>query len=203
PNQNLSSSDPQYTFEITKPSGTVLKIDATNPSLTMEPKEGGMELRYQSDFDENGLYEMRVNVRDNAGNTPKSDLVLNFEVILENSISEILPYPNPFVNAVRFAYTLTGTEEPDIFRIRIYTVSGRLVKEITKEEFGPMRIGRHLSEYVWDGRDNWNQDLAPGVYLYQVISRDREGSEYEKYQINELEEGNYFRNGIGKMVKLR
>lgn len=203
PNQNLSSSDPQYTFEITKPSGTVLKIDATNPSLTMEPKEGGMELRYQSDFDENGLYEMRVNVRDNAGNTPKSDLVLNFEVILENSISEILPYPNPFVNAVRFAYTLTGTEEPDIFRIRIYTVSGRLVKEITKEEFGPMRIGRHLSEYVWDGRDNWNQDLAPGVYLYQVISRDREGSEYEKYQINEIDRGGYIKNGFGKMVKLR
>ncbi len=203
PHQNISESPPEYSFEIKKPSGTVIKIDAANPALSMEVKEQGLELRYQSDFDENGMYELRANVRDAAGNMQKVDYVIDFEVVLENSVSAILPYPNPFVDAVRFAYTLTGTEEPEIFRIRIYTVSGRLVKEITKAEFGPMRIGRHLSEYVWDGRDNWNQDLAPGVYLYQVISRDKEGVDYEKYQINELEEGNYFRNGIGKMVKLR
>lgn len=202
PNNNLTGN-PDFVFEIKKPSGEVIKIDGTNPDLTTEVTDEGMELKYQSDFDENGLYELRVSVRDAAGNIQKSDFVIDFEVILENSVSAILPYPNPFVDAVRFAYTLTGRDEPEIFRIMIYTVSGRLVKEITKAEFGPMRIGRHLSEYVWDGRDNWNQDLAPGVYLYKVLSRDSEGAEYEKYQINELEEGNYFRNGIGKMVKLR
>ncbi len=202
PNENLST-EPDFEFEIQKPSGALIKIEKNHPDLTLHTTDEGVELRYQSDFDENGLYELRVRVRDELGNVQATDYLIDFEVILENSVSEILPYPNPFVDAVRFAYTLTGRDEPEVFRIMIYTPSGRLVKEITKAEFGPMRIGRHLSEYVWNGRDNWNQDLAPGVYLYKVISRDSTGEDFEKFQIGELQEGNYFKNGIGKMVKLR
>ncbi|MBY5957771.1 hypothetical protein KUV50_06500 [Membranicola marinus] len=202
PNQNLQTSS-DFRFEITKPSGNILKIEAGDPRLSIRESEKGLELQYDSEFDENGMYELRVSVRDLVGNSASSDYRIDFEVVLENKVSAILPYPNPFVDAVRFAYTLTGSDEPEVFRIMIYTVSGRLVKEITKAEFGPMRIGRHLSEFVWDGSDNWNQDLAPGVYLYKVISRDSAGDDYEKYPINALEEGNYFKNGIGKMVKLK
>ena len=202
PHQNLPAQ-PDFEFEIKKPSGELIKIDISDPRLTTEITEKGMDLLYQSNFDENGIYELHVSLRDVVGNKQKSDYYIEFEVVLENSVSSLLPYPNPFVDAVRFAYTLTGSAEPEVFRIMIYTVSGRLVKEITKAEFGPMRIGRHLSDYVWDGTDNWNQNLAPGVYLYKVISRDSAGEDYEKYQIGELEEGKYFKNGIGKMVKLR
>lgn len=202
PHQNLTAES-DFEFEIRKPSGEILKIDSNDPQLTTEITEKGMDLLYRSKFDENGVYQLHVNVKDVVGNKQKSDYYIDFEVVLENSVSALLPYPNPFVDAVRFAYTLTGSSEPELFRVMIYTVSGRLVKEITKAEFGPMRIGRHLSDYVWDGTDNWNQPLAPGVYLYKVISRDSKGEEYEKYQIGELEQGNYFKNGIGKMVKLK
>ncbi len=202
PNQNLTAKS-DFEFDIKKPSGEIMKIDLSDPKLTTEITEKGMDLLYKSEFDEKGIYQLHVNIKDVVGNKQKSDYYIDFEVVLENSVSAFLPYPNPFVDAVRFAYTLTGSAEPEVFRIMIYTVSGRLVKEITKAEFGPMRIGRHLSEYVWDGTDNWNQELAPGVYLYKVISRDSKGEEYEKYQIGELEQKNYFKNGIGKMVKLK
>lgn len=202
PNNNISSNS-EFAFKIKKPSGAVLNIDLEDQQLRIDSTGKGFEIVYQADFNENGFYELTVNVRDRFGNVQAEDVHIEFEVVLENKVSSILPYPNPFVDAVRFAYTLTGRDEPEVFRILIYTVSGRLVKEITKSEFGPLRTGRHLSDLVWDGTDNWNQKLAPGVYLYKVIARDSSGEAYEEYQIGELEQGNYFKNGIGKMVKLR
>ncbi|WP_236979375.1 C25 family cysteine peptidase [Membranihabitans maritimus] len=201
-NYNLADP-PSYTFEIRDPSGDITSLEETDPQFELVREDDKVQLIYHSSFTENGIYELSVNARDAANNRENVDYTVNFEVITESSISQILPYPNPFTTSMRFAYTLTGAIEPEIFRIMIYTPNGRLVREITKAEFGPMRTGRHLSDYVWDGKDEHHQELAPGVYLYKVISRDSEGENYKKYNISELENGGYFKNNIGKIVKLR
>ena len=48
------------------------------------------------------------------------------------------------------------------------TVSGRVVREITEDELGLIQIGRNITEYAWDGRDEYGDQLANWVYLYQV-----------------------------------
>ncbi|MES2781007.1 MAG: hypothetical protein V4651_14030, partial [Bacteroidota bacterium] len=55
--------------------------------------------------------------------------------------------------------------------IRIMTITGKVVKEITQDEFGPIKIGINISAYGWDGADNFGDRLANGVYLYQVMTR--------------------------------
>ena len=40
--------------------------------------------------------------------------------------------------------------------------------EITEDEIGPINIGRNITEYSWNGTDEFGDPLANGVYLYRV-----------------------------------
>ena len=35
---------------------------------------------------------------------------------------------------------------------------------------GPIHVGRNITEYKWDGRDQYGQLLGNGVYLYRVVT---------------------------------
>ncbi|MES2688892.1 MAG: FlgD immunoglobulin-like domain containing protein, partial [Bacteroidota bacterium] len=109
------------------------------------------------------------------------------------------PYPNPATTNVKFVFTLTGASPPDQLLIRIMTVSGRIVKEITKDDFGPIKIGQNLSDYSWDGTDNFGDRLANGVYLYQVLTRIN-GSTIEK---RKTQADNYFLQNVGKIYLMK
>ena len=79
------------------------------------------------------------------------------------------------------------------------TSSGKVVREISQAEIGPLRVGTHQTEYAWDGRDQFGDKLANGVYLYKVIAKDENGDNFEKYDLND-NEAVHFLNGFGKMV---
>ena len=96
-------------------------------------------------------------------------------------------------------FTLTGNEIPDEIKIQIMTISGRIVREITQDELGPVRIGNNISEFAWDGRDEYGDQLANGVYLYRVIVRIN-GQDVDM----RMSGGDKaFKNGFGKIYLLR
>lgn len=149
-----------------------------------------------------GTYNLMVNGRDASGVRAGSfDYKVEFQVINESMISDLLPYPNPFSTATRFLYTLTGDEAPADMKIQIMTVSGRVVREIGRAEFGEMRTGTHLSDFVWDGTDMYGDRLANGVYLYRVVVRDATKQALKKYE--NAATGQFFRNEYGKIVLLK
>ena len=117
-------------------------------------------------------------------------------------ISNFYNYPNPFSTATRFVYTLTGDKLPSYFKIQILTASGKIVREVSQAEFGPLLPGTNQSEFVWDGRDAYGDPLANGVYLYKIIAKDENGDNFEKYDLNDAE-SLHFLNGYGKMVLIR
>ena len=82
------------------------------------------------------------------------------------------------------------------------TMNGKVVREISKEEFGHIHIGNNVSEFAWDGTDMYGDKLANGIYLYQVYTR-IEGSEIEHSTTKAKEEGTYFVNGTGKIFLMR
>ncbi len=152
-------------------------------------------------FSESGRYTLVVQARDVSGNASgELDYRIHFEVINEARISNVLNYPNPFTTSTRFVYTLTGEEPPAQFTIRIMTVSGRIVRELTQADLGPLRVGTHLTDHPWDGTDMYGDKLANGVYLYQVLAKDREGRDLAPHS---SQADGFFRNGIGKLVILR
>jgi flagellar hook assembly protein FlgD len=75
------------------------------------------------------------------------------------------------------------------------TITGKVVKDIRRDELGPIRIGRNITEYTWDGRDEFGDQLANGIYLYRVMTS------IDGQQIERRETGtdSYFERGFGKM----
>lgn len=103
---------------------------------------------------------------------------------------------------MRFVFTLTGAKVPDQLLVRIMTMNGKVVREIRKEEFGSIHIGNNISEFAWDGTDEFGDKLANGIYLYQVYTK-IDGKEIEHATTKAKEEGSYFVNGTGKIFLMR
>ncbi|MFN8310568.1 MAG: C25 family cysteine peptidase [Chitinophagales bacterium] len=168
-----------------------------------------------------GTYELLVKDKDKSGNnsgiskdqyvgTVHYDYRIAFEVITKSMISSVLNYPNPFSTSTRFVFTLTGSEIPTYMKIQIMTVTGRVVKEITKDELGPIHIGTNLTQYAWDGRDTYGDKLGNGVYFYRVITNldnkqldhmSSNGSTAKYFDNTNIDK--YFKKGFGKLVILR
>ena len=62
------------------------------------------------------------------------------------------------------------------------TITGRVVREIDLDELGPIHIGNNISEFRWDGTDEFGDRLARGVYLYKMSVRTMDGSSADKLE---------------------
>jgi flagellar hook assembly protein FlgD len=119
-----------------------------------------------------GKYTLSVIAKDASGNlSGNTSYRIEFDVINKSTVSSVMNYPNPFTTATRFVFTLTGSQIPDVFTIQIMSVTGKVLREITKAELGNITIGRNITEYAWDGTDEFGDRLANGVYLYRVIMK--------------------------------
>jgi len=155
---------------------------------------------YEGDFKTDGTYRLLVQGADKSGNISGNyEYDIEFEVDHHSSITNLMNYPNPFSTQTQFVFTLTGSEVPDEFSIQILTVSGKLVRTITVNELGPIHIGRNLTEYRWDGRDEFGDQLANGVYLYRVIT----SLNGESIDHRESGADQYITKGFGKMYLIR
>lgn len=155
---------------------------------------------YNGDFKVDGIYTLMVQGADKSNNlSGKLDYRIQFEVINESTITNMMNYPNPFSTSTRFVFTLTGSEVPDDIIIQIMTVTGKVVREITEQELGQIRIGRNVTEYAWDGRDEFGDQLANGVYLYRVLNRLRG----EEIKHRDSGADKYFKKEFGKMMLIR
>jgi len=180
----------------------LLSFDGNDPVLFIEATlpDNKAQVEYTPTFKTDGVYVLSVQGRDGSGNDAGDfEYSISFEVINKSTITEIMNYPNPFSTSTRFVFVLTGSNIPDLFKIQILTVSGKVVREITKDEIGPIHIGRNVSEYAWNGTDEFGDPLANGVYLYRVITKIR-GQDIEH---RSTEADDYFHKGFGKMYLFR
>ncbi|UCG50801.1 MAG: T9SS type A sorting domain-containing protein [Candidatus Latescibacterota bacterium] len=74
-------------------------------------------------------------------------------------------YPNPFNPETRIRFTLP---ENGLVTLRVYDVSGRLVKTVVAKE---MPGGSHT--VTWDGTNNSGESVASGVYFYRLSAGER------------------------------
>ncbi|MBK0404587.1 hypothetical protein I5M27_16445 [Adhaeribacter sp. BT258] len=149
-----------------------------------------------------GVYSLRVQGRDNSDNEAGFEpYSITFRVVNESSITHFYPYPNPFSSHTRFVFTLTGNPEnmPRNLKIQIMTVTGKVVREIQKEELGPIHVGNNMS-LPWDGTDEYGDKLANGAYLYRVVM---EKSPLEEMKHRKTAGDKAFKKEYGKLYILR
>ncbi len=198
--------------QVRYPDGTVRTHHFDNDTLRFTPASGSTDNSAVVDFfphftnqynAEGDEYELIVRGKDRSGNKAgETEYRVAFTVITKSMISNMLNYPNPFSTSTAFVFTLTGSEIPQNMKIQILTVTGKIVREITKEELGPIRIGRNITEYKWDGTDQFGQKLANGVYLYRFVTT-LNGRRMDKYKARGDNTDTYFNNGYGKMYLMR
>lgn len=158
---------------------------------------------FTEQFSDDDEYELIVKGRDRSGNKAGNlEYRVTFRVINKPMISNLLNYPNPFTTSTAFVFTITGSEIPQNIKIQILTVTGKIVREITKDELGPLRIGRNITEYKWDGTDQYGQRLANGVYLYRVVTT-LNGKRMDKFTDEGDNTDKFFTRGYGKMYLMR
>jgi hypothetical protein len=148
-------------------------------------------------------YTLIVTGVDKSGNTTGTiQYQVTFKIITKAMISNMLNYPNPFTTSTAFVFTITGSEVPQNIKIQILTITGKVVREITKDELGPLHVGRNITEFKWNGTDMYNQRLANGVYLYHVVTN-LNGKSLDKYQSGSDNTDQYFNKGYGKMFLMK
>lgn len=224
--RDIVSAKPEITIELTDENQFVALDDTADFSIYITPP-GGIEKRvyfynstgqqimqftpaslpknsakinYTASFSTDGIYKLRVQAMDKADNSSgKYDYVINFEVINKSTITNIVNYPNPFTTATKFIFTLTGSEVPDIFKIQIMTITGKVVREIHKEELGAINVGRNITDFTWNGTDQYGDRLANGLYLYRVVTQIN-GDDIE---LRSSTADQFFKKGYGKMYLFR
>ncbi|MBS1748132.1 MAG: hypothetical protein JST21_18380 [Bacteroidetes bacterium] len=201
------------TVQLQYPNGTIRQFYFNTDTLIFNPATASNNNVATVDFTpfltDDGTYQLIVHGKDKTGNTAGNvDYMVSFEVYNKPMITNMFNYPNPFTTSTAFVFTITGSEVPQNLRIQILTITGKIVKEITKEELGPsLHIGRNITDYKWDGTDEYGQKLANGVYLYRVITN-LNGKSLDKFPTygldgNEVNTDKYFNKGYGKMYLMR
>lgn len=179
-------------------------MNGPNENLHFEPAQNAQNkftIEYGPKFTEDGIYTLQVQGSDKSNNVSGDySYKIDFEVITASTITNLFNYPNPFSTSTQFVFTLTGSKLPDEMQIQIMTVTGKVVKEIDLFELGEIRIGNNVTSYAWDGRDEFGDQLANGVYLYRVIAKIN-GEDIDHRSTSADEKS--FRKGFGKMYLMR
>ena len=116
-----------------------------------------------------GENTLKIIYRNGSGNYDSTE----YDVLVSNElqIKEFYNYPNPMKGETSFIFNLLGSETPPECKIKIYTVSGRLIKEIN---YNPV-IG--YNKIPWDGKDNDGDIMSNGTYLYKLYTEDSSDKE--------------------------
>ncbi|RJP67026.1 MAG: T9SS C-terminal target domain-containing protein [Ignavibacteriales bacterium] len=111
-----------------------------------------------------GEHRLRVygqNIIGSIENNPGYEKIFN--VSNEMNLLDVFNYPNPFKDNTSFTFKLS--QIPDEFKIKIYTVAGRLIKEFVRSS---SELKYDFNQIPWDGRDEDGNLIANGVYLYRI-----------------------------------
>lgn len=127
-----------------------------------------------------GLHTLSFKAWDVYNNPVMSEIqflvVGNEDITLTN----VLNYPNPFVNYTQFWFTHNHPFEPLEVQVQVMTVTGKIV--FTKNQI--INTDGFLSrEISWDGTDDFGDKIGKGVYVYKLTVKSTfTNKKVEKYE---------------------
>ncbi|OWP87490.1 peptidase C25 [Flavobacterium covae] len=122
-------------------------------------------INYQFAKLSSGTHTLTVKAWDVYNNVVSADLKF---VVIDDSelvLTNVLNYPNPFVNHTEFWFTHNKPFEPLEVQIQVMTITGKIVWTKNQTISTTGFLSRDLK---WDGRDDFGDKIAKGVYLYKL-----------------------------------
>ncbi len=98
------------------------------------------------------------------------------EFVVEESstfkLDHVLNYPNPFTTHTSFFFEHNCPCEDLNVMVQIFTVTGKLIKTINTDMHTE---GYRSTGIEWDGKDDYNDHVGRGVYIYRLKVRKPDG----------------------------
>ncbi len=141
-------------------------------------QEGRIEFPFMELAD--GPHNLEVKVWDVANNSATREVSF---VVADNSsiaLGHVLNYPNPFTTNTKFYIEHNLNGRPISVQVKIFTVSGRLVKTLDGSTYAD---GNLYCDLEWDGLDDYGDAIGRGAYVYQVLLKDEStGEKVSKFE---------------------
>jgi len=111
----------------------------------------------------------------------KATAEISFRVVenTELEITHVLNYPNPFIDYTEFWFTHNRPYEEIEVEVQVYDLSGQLVWSHSQTIIDQGFTSRDIH---WDGRDDFGQRTAKGVYFYKITVRTQDGKQTTKWE---------------------
>ncbi|MDR2011182.1 MAG: type IX secretion system sortase PorU [Bacteroidales bacterium] len=126
-----------------------------------------------------GPHTLKVKAWDVFNNSSEKSIDFIVASSSELIIDHIFNYPNPFSTNTHF---YLAHNQPNIqldVLIQIFTVSGKHVKTIRADVLSE---GFRSQPIHWDGRDEYGDKIARGVYIYKLAVKAPNGNTVEKFE---------------------
>jgi hypothetical protein len=116
-----------------------------------------------------GEHTIRAEVTDAFGNSLEK--TVSFQVSEGFDIQIFGNYPNPFEDFTVISFLIDAPYVLDDFSLKIYTVSGRQIREIKNPQGSTEIWDPWYHEIEWDGRDQDGALVANGVYFALIRAK--------------------------------
>ncbi len=125
-------------------------------------------VEYLVNFLEPGTHTFTARVWDNLNNVTLGHQRVRVIDSAQQQLSQLVNYPNPFSAETRFTFLVEGLIEdtPVDVVVRVFTLAGRNV--FRGEYYSLLPEGGFVVTPAWNGRNNRGEQLANGVYFYQI-----------------------------------
>ncbi|MBD2716057.1 type IX secretion system sortase PorU [Microvirga sp. STR05] len=137
-----------------------------------------------------GPHVLHLKAWDTYNNSAVRDIEFIAATTDKLALSHVLNYPNPFASNTTFHFDHNRPNDVLDVQVQIFTVSGRLVRTLEATvNSGASHVPANYSDpsLSWNGRDEYNDQLARGVYVYRVSVRSQNDksttSKFEKLVI--------------------
>ncbi len=128
---------------------------------------------------EPGNYTLKVKAWDVFNNSNETSTNFFVSDGSKLSLNRIYNYPNPFTTSTAFQFEHNRTGDELDIMVKIFTVSGKLINTLSRKI---LASGNRVDNIMWDGKDEFGDKLARGVYIYQLKVRSSDGSIADKFE---------------------
>ncbi|MEO5674138.1 MAG: type IX secretion system sortase PorU [Chitinophagales bacterium] len=153
------------------------------------------EVRYPLNDLSEGTHSINVKAWDVYDNSAEgiTDFVVSSSA--QMALAHVLNYPNPFTTRTEFMFEHNMPSQTLSLMIRVYTVSGKLIKTIQQdvmpEVFAAASAscdlatgggGYRVNGIYWDGLDDYGDKIGKGVYVYKLSVKADNGLKADTFQ---------------------
>jgi hypothetical protein len=137
------------------------------------------KIRYPFNELDEGNHHLSLKLWDvqNNSTTVYTDFVVAKQA--ELALTHILNYPNPFTTKTKFFIEHNQCCTSLKVLIQVYTITGKVVKSINQTILSE---GYRFDGIEWDGKDDFGDKLARGVYIYRVSVSDGQKKKADKME---------------------